>query len=514
VSAPATTGARPGPRAVRRLGVDVRASLGLVGSMLKWLSLAALFPALLALGYREPTWPFLTALAAGAAAGLGLERLGRGRPIMALREGYLVVALTWLLASAFGAIPYLLSGDEQLARPVDAYFEAMSGFTTTGASVLTDIEALNRSMAMWRQFTQWLGGMGIIVLALAVLPRLRIGGRQLLEAELPGPEIDDLSSRIRQTARRLWGLYVALTAALALILTGLGWTGLDDRLDLYQAVAHAFSTMPTGGFSTQARSIEAFAPITQWVLIVFMILAGMNFALLYRALVRRQPRAIARDEELRLYLVLLALGAFLLSLVLLTHDLRGSGHAIRHGIFQAVSIVTTTGFASIDFAGWTTLALLTIAGLMFVGGSAGSTGGSVKVVRHLLMARQLRREVRYTVQPELVEPIRLNRSIVDERTLRAVIAFVLLYLGVFVIGAGVLAVDGAIQGPSERPIILIATAATTLGNVGPAFGFAGPMGSFEPFSDVSTVTLTAMMWLGRLELIPVLALFTRSFWRT
>jgi trk system potassium uptake protein TrkH len=482
--------------------------------MLKWLSLATLFPTALALGYGESPWPFLAALAVGGGTGLALERLGRGRPILALREGYLVVALTWLLASALGAIPYLLSGEEQLARPVDAYFEAMSGFTTTGASILTDIESLNRSLGMWRQFTQWLGGMGIIVLALAVLPRLRIGGRQLLEAELPGPEIEDLSSRIRQTARRLWTLYVALTALLAFVLAVLGWTGLDDELDLYQAVAHAFTTMPTGGFSTQARSIEAFAGITQWVLIVFMALAGMNFALLYRAFVRRQPRAIARDEELRLYLLLLALGAFLLSLVLLTHDLRGSEHAVRHGIFQAVSLVTTTGYASIDFAGWGALALLTMTALMFVGGSAGSTGGSVKVVRHLLMARQLRREVRYTVQPEIVEPIRLNRSVVDERTLRAVTAFVLLYLGVFVVGAGVLAVDGAIQGPREQPILLIAAAATTLGNVGPAFGFAGPMGSFEPFSDVSTVTMTLLMWFGRLELIPVLALFTRSFWRT
>jgi trk system potassium uptake protein TrkH len=514
VSPSATRTGRRVPGPGRRLGVDVLASLGLVGTMLKWLSLAAAFPAVLAVGYGETPWPFVVAGAVGTVAGLGLERLGRGRPIVALREGYLVVALTWVLASAFGAIPYLLSGEDQLARPVDAYFEAMSGFTTTGASILTDLEALNSSLAMWRQFTQWLGGMGIIVLALAVLPRLRIGGRQLLEAELPGPEIDELSSRIRQTAQRLWGLYVALTAALALTLAGLGWTGLDGRMNLYEAVAHAFTTMPTGGFSTQARSIEEFAPVTQWVLILFMVLAGTNFALLYRAIVRRQPRAIVRDEELRLYLALLVLGAAVLTLVLVTHDLDGSGDAVRHGVFQAVSTLTTTGYASIDFAGWTTLALLTLAGLMFVGGSAGSTSGSVKVVRHLLMARQLRREVRYTVQPELVEPIRLNRSVVDERTLRAVTAFVMLYLGVFVVGAGVLAIDGAIQGPPEQPILLVAAAATTLGNVGPAFGFAGPMGSFEPFSDVSTVTMTLLMWFGRLELIPVLALFTRSFWRT
>ncbi|MCS7006835.1 MAG: hypothetical protein NZL88_04680, partial [Gaiellaceae bacterium] len=364
----------------RRVGVRVRGALGLVGALVKWLALAPLLPLALALGYGESPWPYLGASAVAGALGLGLERVGRDElRAVGFREGFLVVSLTWVLAAAVGAVPFLLSGNADLDRPVDAFFESMSGFTTTGASVVTDLEALDRSLAMWRQFTQWLGGMGIIVLALAVLPRLRIGGRQLMESELPGPEIEDLGTRIRHTARRLWGLYVALTALLAAILAALGWSGLDERMTPYEAIAHAFTTMPTGGFSTEPDSIGAFQPVTQWVFVCFMALAGVNFALLYRMFVRRRVRSGLRDEELRLYLGLLALGSGLLILQLLEQELSGSEAPIRNGVFQAVSILTTTGYATVDFTGWTTLALLTIVGLMFVGGSAGSTGGSIKV---------------------------------------------------------------------------------------------------------------------------------------
>jgi trk system potassium uptake protein TrkH len=497
----------------RRLGVDVLASIGLVGSMLKWLSLAAAFPAVLAVGYGEAPWPFVVAGGAAAVAGLALERLGRGRPIVALREGYLVVALTWVLASAFGAIPYLLSGDDQLARPVDAYFEAMSGFTTTGASILTDVEALDSSLAMWRQFTQWLGGMGIVVLALAVLPRLRVGGRQLMESEMPGPEIDDLANRIRTTAQRLWLLYVALTATQIGILTGFGLVGVDERMGLFEATSAALTTMPTGGFFPDNTSLVEFSAATHWVTTVFMILAGANFALTYRALVLRQPRAVARDEELRLYLGILVAATVLIAIEIWAAGFEEGEAAVRHAAFQVVSIVTTTGFSSVDFALWPALALMVLVFLMFVGGSAGSTGGSIKVVRHLLVGRVLRRELRQTLHPELVAPIRLNGLAVDERTLRAVIAFVFLYIGIWVVGTAVVAVDSAIQGPSLGTFDVIAATATTIGNVGPGLGAQGPIGSFEGFSDLSTLVFAGLMWLGRLEVLPLLVLFTRNYWR-
>jgi trk system potassium uptake protein TrkH len=498
------------------IGVDVGAALNLVGALLKYLSLAFLFPVPIALGYSEPWWPYLAAGALTALGGWSLEALTRGKERVGIREGFLVVALTWLLGSAFIAVSYLLSGEEQLSRPLDALFEAMSGMTTTGSSVVVDVSTLGRSLSLWRQFTQWFGGMGIIVLALAVLPRLRVGGRQLMESEAPGPELEALAASIRDTARRLWLLYVALTALLIVILASFGWTGIDERMGLFNAVAYAFSAMPTGGFGIDPRSLEPYAPASQWILALFMTLAGANFALLYRSFVRRKPVALVRDEEFRLYIGLLLLATAVLTGILWDAGISAGEEALRQAAFQTVSIMTTTGFASTDFAGWVVVApaaAMLIVGLMFPGGSAGSTAGSIKVVRHLVIGRVLRRELDQAMHPEYVAPVRLNRVAVDERTVRAVIAFVLLYVGIFVAGALLLLLDAHRVDLELTPFDALAASATTLGNVGPAFGFAGPMGSFEPFSDVSTAIMTGLMWMGRLEIVPIVALLTRAYWR-
>ena len=258
-------------------------------------------------------------------------------------------------------------------------------------------------------------------------------------------------------------------------------------MGLFEAVSAAFATLPTGGFMPESGSFEGFAAASQWVTVVFMAIAGTSFVLTYRVLVRRQPRVAWRDEEFRLYLALLAAASLVVAAQLWLEDLATGEAAIRHGVFQAVSLMTTTGFLSIDFALWPTLTVMTFVLLMFIGGSAGSTGSSIKVVRHLVLGKSLRRELRQTVHPELVAPVRLNGLVVDERILRAITSFILLYMGVFVAGAGLIAIDGAIQGPDIRPIDTIAAAATTLGNVGPALGAVGPMSSFEPFSDVSSL---------------------------
>ena len=270
-------------RGARReaIGVDVRAAIGLVGTNVKYLSFALLAPTLVALIYSEAPWPFLGAGAISFAVGWAIERAGRHGTLLGAREGFLIVSLTWLAAAGVCTLTYLLSGEDQLSSPLDAYFESMSGFTTTGATVLTDVEGLSQSMLFWRQLSQWLGGMGIIVLAIAVLPRLRVGGRQLLESEMPGPEIEQLTARIRDTARRLWTLYIALTVLLAGLLAAYGWTGIDPEMNLFEAVAHALTTMPTGGFSTEARSAESFAAASQWTITLFMAIAGANFALMY-----------------------------------------------------------------------------------------------------------------------------------------------------------------------------------------------------------------------------------------
>jgi trk system potassium uptake protein TrkH len=502
-----------GPPQPRRLAVDLRGAAGLCGTLLKYLSLSALFPSAIAVVYWENPFPFLIAGACAAVTGLALERLGRDSGAIGFREGYFVVAVTWLLAAAYGALPYLLSGNDQLDRPVDALFEAMSGFTTTGATILTDIEDLDQSLLMWRQFTHWLGGMGIIVLALAVLPRLRVGGRQLLESELPGPDVEPLADRIRATAQKLWIIYVGLTALQAAVLTLVGVVGADPNMGWFEAVSAAFATLPTGGFMPESRSWEDFAAVSQWIAVAFMALAGANFALTYRALTRRRPALPFRDEEFRLYLIVLAVASAVLSIQLAGEGLEQGEAAVRHGVFQAVSIMTTTGFASVDFSSWPTLAAMTLVLLMFVGGSAGSTGGSIKVVRHLLMGKALRRELRQTVHPEIVLPVRFNGAVVDERALRAATSFVLIYVGIFVMGAAVIACDTAIQGPAVGTLDVIAASATTLGNIGPGFGVANPRGSFAEFSDVSTLTMVGLMWLGRLEVIPIVVLATRHYWR-
>ena len=496
------------------LAVDVQGVLNVVGLLIAYLSAATFVPAGVAIGYGESPWPFLASGAIAAATGAALAFSTRGEHRLGIREAFLVVSLTWLAAAVLGALPYLLSGDPQVDRPIDAYFEGMSGFTTTGGSILTDVEALPRGLLLWRQLTQWLGGIGIIVLALAILPRLRVGGRQLLEHEMPGPEIETLNTRIRDTARRVWTLYIGLTAALFAILLGFGLTGVDDEMTPFHAIAHALTTIPTAGFSTKARSLEDFTAATQWVIVLFMVLGGINFALTYRAIVRREPRAAARDQELRLYLGLLAVGSIVLVTELWTEDVLSGWQAFRAGVFTAVSTMTTTGFSVADYNTWPALALMTIVGLMFVGGSAGSTTGSVKVVRHLLVGKILRREIDQTLHPEIVLPVRLNNRVVEERTLRAVSSFILLYIGIFVIGAALLAIDAARTGLPLTTFDAISVSASMLANVGPAFGVGGPVGSFEPFSDLSTVVMVVLMWLGRLEVVPIVVLLTRHYWRS
>jgi trk system potassium uptake protein TrkH len=494
------------------LGVDVVASLNLVGSLIAPLGLAFLVPSAFAVGYGESPWPFLAAGASTAAFGAALQRATSGKEHVSGREGFLVVSVLWLLVAAFGAEPYLLA-EPQLSSPVDAFFESMSGFSTTGSSVLTDVGALSRSMAMWRQFTTWLGGLGIIVLFLAVLPRLNVAGRQaLFRSEAPGPELG-LEETIRETARRFVALYVALTVLLILVLALLGWTGADERMTPYAAVAHGFSTIATAGFSPEARSFEGFDATTQWVVVVFMVLAGTNFALLYVGIVLRRPVALIRDEEFRSYLLLLGAASLV---VLVELDANGgfAGEAgVRHAVFNTVSMMTTTGFASADFNRWSPLATLVLFGVVMLSASAGSTAGGIKLVRHVVIAKMLGRELRTTVHPELVAPLRLNRTVVDERTLRAVIVFVFLYLGVCTVCTVAILLDSSLRGIELSAFHALADSASLLASAGPGLGFAGPMGSFDPFSDVSKLVLTAEMYLGRLEVIPVLVLFSRSFWR-
>jgi trk system potassium uptake protein TrkH len=497
-----------------RLGVDVSGALNLVGSLIKYLGPSALVPAAFAIANDESAWPFLAAGLIVSGTGLGLERITRGSGQVGVREGYLVICVAWLLAAVYGGLPYVLAGNAQLDRPVDALFEGMSGFTTTGASVATNVAALPVSIQVWRQLTIWLGGIGVVALGLAVLPRLRVGGRQLLESELAGPEIDTLSVRIRDTVRRFATLYLGLTAAGFLALAAPGWLGVHRVMDTYQAFAHALSTIGTGSFSTESRSMAGFGGLTQWTIVVFMAIAGANFLLLHRALVQRRVREAARDEELRLYLVILVIAGIAVTAIVWAHGAQHGEAAVRAGAFEVTSAVTTTGYSAVDYGHWPLLALMALALLFFVGGCAGSTAGSIKVVRHLVLARLLGREVVRTVHPELVRPIRFNGAIIDQQALFAVISFVLLYIAVFVLGTAVLALDASLHGRPRMGVLdLVFASASTLANAGVGLGPAGVHGSFAVFGAPSKVTMTLLMWIGRLEILPVVVLLRRSYWR-
>jgi trk system potassium uptake protein TrkH len=509
---------RPGParRPGRALGVDVGAAFDLVGGVLKWIGIPFAAPLAVALAAGEAIWPWLAGGLAASGTGFVLDHLTRDREVNRIgpREGFLVVAMVWLLIPVFAALPFVLSGDAQLGHPIDAYFEAMSGFTATGATVVPAVELLPDSIQFWRQLTHWLGGMGIIVLAVAVLPRLKIGGRRLLQSELAGPtEIERMTVTIRETARRLWTLYVGLTLVATLTLAAVGWLGLDPAMDLWQAFAHASSAMALGGFSPQGESVAAFAPITQWLLVAVMVVAGLNFLRLFRVLVQRRLRALARDDEVRLYVAFIAIASLLLLSELWRDDIAGGEQAVRLATFQAVSVMTTTGFATADYTLWGPLAAMTLLLLMFVGASAGSTGGSIKVVRHLLLLRIVRRDLAQAAHRDLVAPVRLSGTVVDERALRGVITFVLLYLITFAFGALGLVIDAERVGAELGAFEAIGAAAACIGNVGPAFGTAGPYGSYAGFSDLSTGILTLLMWMGRVEIVPVLVLLTRGFWQ-
>jgi len=529
--------------------VDYRASLSLVGTVLKYLAVPLAIPLVVALAYGESIAPFLVTMLVTVAVGGGIERL-RPDPDIGAREGFLMVAATWLAVSLIGALPYLIEAyglpglvpatapESTLRHPSNALFESMSGFTTTGATVLGQIslDAHGHGIMLWRQLTQWLGGMGIVVLAVAILPELSVGGAQLMDAEAPGPGIEKLTPRIAETARALWGAYLGFTVLEILLLYGLHLAGMAPAMDVYNAVSHGLTTMPTGGFSPEARSIEAFSAAVQWVIIPFMIAAGTNFALFWHALTG-DPKRLPGDSEFRFYVGAMAVLTGLVAAFLFvgsgiatfvppdtTYDagylagvratLIGNVEpALRHAAFQVVSLVTTTGYASIDFNAWGASTQYLLLFAMFVGGSAGSTGGGIKVVRWYVILKSIRRELFTTAHPEAVRPVRLGGRTIDERALRGIYAFTVLYLVLFFVATALLFLDAGRVGLSVSVLEAMSAVAATLGNVGPGFGLVGPMGSYLDFSAPSKVFMVALMWLGRLEILPVLVCLTPEYWR-
>ncbi|WP_440764822.1 TrkH family potassium uptake protein [Natronorubrum sp. DTA7] len=507
--------------------VDWRASVSFTGTVLKYIALGLVVPLAVAIVYQEDILVFAATIAITVAIGFSLERLDSD-PELRSREAILLVALAWLAVAFVGAIPYMLAGygtESALAHPVNALFESMSGFTTTGATVMSDISTDHHSHAimMWRQLTQWLGGMGIIVLMIAILPELAVNGAQLIRFEAPGPELQKLTPKIAETARILWLVYFGFTIVLIGLLYGLHLVGLAPNMHFYNAVAHGFSTLPTGGFSPEANSIAAFSAVVQWVIIPFMVVAGVNYALFWYVL-HGEPRRFLQNTEFRGYAGAIAVLAAVLSALLygggapalgaLGGTTEGVGEsALRHGLFQIVSLMNSTGFATSDFAEWDGTAQIVLLTAMFIGGSAGSTGGGIKIIRWLVIWKVAQRELLTAAHPDAVRPIRLGGYVVDEDVIRGVLGFTLLYLLIFVVATVFIAVDSTRGDISLSAIDAISASIATIGNIGPGFGELGPFGGYRDFTTTSKLVMIFLMWVGRLEIIPVLVLFTGAFWK-
>ena len=468
-----------------------------IGAFLRLFGVSFVLPAVVALLYAEHR-DALVFTGAGLGAAVVGQVMTRGRrPTEDLKrvEGLAVVAGAWLLLAAAAAVPYLAAG----MGPIDAMFEAMSGLTTTGATVMRDFSEYGRGLFFWRALTQWFGGMGVIALFVAVLPRLGIGGRQLFFAEAPGPTEDKLTPQIRQTAKVLWIVYAGLTAAQVIALIAAG-------MPLYDSACHALTTLAAGGFSPHPLSIQGYAnPAVEWILILFMFAAGANFALHYRTL-RGELPAFPKDEEFRAYAGIIAI-ATVLVVLFLGNEIPDTVDRIRHGLFQVLSIITTTGYASTDFQLWNDQAKMVLLALMFIGGCAGSAAGGPKVVRQVLIARYTLIELRRTLHPRGVLAVKLGGRVVPDDVMRGVLVFFLFYLLVFAVCTMTVSAFGADM------ITAVTASIACLGNIGPGFNAVGPMAHFADLHPVSRIVLIAAMWIGRLEVLTVLVLLRPEVWR-
>ncbi len=478
---------------IRRIVYVLGAVVAAVGASM----FAAVAVALIYQEWGDAVGIAIAALLTMAAGLLGWRAVGRPGELTT-REGFATVGIAWFAIAAFGMLPFIVTGE--ITNVTDAFFETAAGFTTTGSSILADPGELSHGVLLWRSLTQWMGGMGIIVLSVAILPLLGVGGVQLARAESPGPQPDRLTPRFRETAKRLWYVYVGFTAAEVVLL-------LFGDMDLFQAVAHALTTMSTGGFGTEATSANAFNAYTQWVLTVFMIIAGTSFALHYRAL--RNPQEYLKPVEFRLYVGILAAA----SLVFVVGTWGGEvARTVRDAVFTAASLVTTTGYATADFGQWAAGLQIAVVGLFFVGGMAGSTAGGVKSFRIGVLYRASRADLRRLIHPRGVFVTRFGQPVPDE-IVESVQSFFLLYMFLFMTGTALFGFIVSSLGTGLDMVTSASAVASALGNIGPGLGAVGPASNYAAVPDAGKWLLAFLMIVGRLEIFPVVLLFTRELWR-
>ncbi|SMO86718.1 TrkH family potassium uptake protein [Gracilimonas mengyeensis] len=502
----ALVSSNPTPRA----NIHFTVVLGVLGAFIFFMGFALLTPAIIDLVYGSDTWHSFV-ISAGIAFGFGglMWYMFKPQQEIRIREGFLIVSLTWLSLSLVGALPFIISG--VLPSFTDAVFETMSGLTTTGSTVLggttstgwenPKIEDIPKSFLFWRSLAHWLGGMGIIVLSLAILPLLGIGGMQLFQAESPGPTADKLTPRVQETAKLLWGVYVAFTFIEFLLL----WV--HPSMDWFEAINHAFATMATGGFSTKNASVEAFdSAYIDWVITVFMFLAGVNFALHFR-LFRGDRRLFFANRELRFYSLVIFIGIVVVSSSLWIINNYSILDALRYGAFQVVSIVTSTGFGTNDYELWNSIGAFFLFLLFFTGGCAGSTGGGIKMIRWMILIRNTVREIKQIVHPKAILPVRIGDQAISQNIQRTVLSFFILYIFIFATGAFIISLFG------YDILSSIGASIAAIGNIGPGWGDFGPTDNFAGLPILGKWVLILLMMVGRLEIFTVLIIFSPAFWR-
>jgi len=469
-----------------------------IGRILLIISGFMLLNILIALFYSENIYPFSHTFLYTGSLGLFLFIITFRKDMhheMTQHDAYITVTVAWTTIGIAGSLPYIFSGG--IPDFVNACFESVSGFTTTGSSILTDIEALPKSILFWRSLTHWIGGIGIILLVIILMPSLKMSGYQMFTLESSLQE--KIKPKIRKVGLRLFYIYLTLTIAEIIFLMAGG-------MNLFESTCHAFGTVATGGFSPKNDSIASYSPYIQYVIMVFMLLAGVNFVIYYY-LIKKEFNRITRNEEVKFYLGVLFFVGTSLTLALYFKMGKPLEEAFREAYFQAISIITCTGFATADYLKWPTFAILIIFLSMFFGGSTGSTAGGIKMVRHLILFKNVKRRIKLTMHPNAVIPIKLNNNHLKETTNTSVLTFITIYIFVFIIGSLLMTITGLDIATSTSSI------ATCMAGIGPGIGDVGPAGNFAAITDTGKIILIIFMILGRLEIYTILILFTRSFWK-
>lgn len=479
--------------------MNYKAVLNILGNVIKYMVALLFIPLLISLYYGDgDAKAFLITIIIGAPIGYLLSSAKTEKKAIYAKEGFLIVGFAWIIISAIGALPFVFSG--AIPNFVDAFFETVSGFTTTGATILTAIEGLPRGILFWRSFTHWIGGMGFLIFMLALIPSLGSNSIHLLKAESPGPSPGKIVPKIKETAKILYLIYFVLTLIEGILLMFAG-------MNLYDAVIHAMGTAGTGGFSNMNASIAAFnSPVIEWIITIFMLIFGINFALYFQVL-KGNIKGFFKNEELRYYFIIILVAFIFITFNILDFNGGDIMLSIRQSAFQVSSIITSTGFATVDYNFWPTLSKLIIVMLMFVGAMAGSTGGGIKTVRIIIMFKAIKREINKIIHPKRVNSVKIDGKTVEEDIIHGVFLFIGAYIIISLIAIFIISFD------NFDVLTTVTSVITTMSNIGPGLEMVGPAGNFSAFSPLSKMVLSFCMLAGRLEIYPMLIMFSPSIWR-